>query len=155
MLLILTQWSISSEGSRFRIGCTCDTYFIRTIMGGKKYGGAISNFMLFFSTLGIVFFHSFSVSKTILLLSSCSLIPAYDRHSAPGKMGRGIFLSAAAPHSKLLANSITHHIISTIDECVLNFHKCSEYASSTNTEGSYKCSSNPEFSGDGVKDNNP
>ncbi|RMX38904.1 hypothetical protein pdam_00024957, partial [Pocillopora damicornis] len=93
-------------------------------------------------------------TKTILLRSSCSLTPAYDRHSAPGKMGRRIFLSAAAPHSKLLANSVTHHIISIIDECVLNFHKCSEYSSFTNTEGSYKCSYNPEFSGDGVKDNN-
>ena len=125
------------------------------ICGGKEVWGRNFKFHALFLNLGIVFFHSFSVSKTILLLSSCSLIPAYDRHSAPGKMGRGIFLSAAAPHSKLLANSITHHIISTIDECVLNFHKCSEYASSTNTEGSYKCSSNPEFSGDGVKDNNP
>ena len=98
--------------------------------------------------------HSFSVSKTILLLSSFSLTPAYDRHSAPGKMGGIIFLSAAAPHSKLLANSVINHIFSIIDGCVLNLHKCSEYASSANTEGSYKCSCNAEFGGDGVKDNN-
>ena len=87
--------------------------------------------------------HSFSVSKTILLLSSCSLTPAYDRHSAPGKMGRRIFLSAAAPHSKLLANSVTHHIISIIDECVPLIPRDLTSAIAI-----------LEFSGDGVKDNN-
>ena len=70
------------------------------------------------------------------------------------KWGGIIFLSAAAPHSKLLAISVINHIISIIEECVLNLHKCSEHASSANTEGSYKCSCNAEFGGDGVKDNN-
>lgn len=39
--------------------------------------------------------------------------------------------------------------ISDIHECVQN-HNCSENASCTNTEGSYNCSCNPGFSGDGL-----
>ncbi|PFX12944.1 Angiopoietin-related protein 3 [Stylophora pistillata] len=38
--------------------------------------------------------------------------------------------------------------ISDINECVKN-HNCSENANCTNTEGSYNCSCNPGFSGDG------
>ena len=49
--LILSQWSISSEGSRFRISRTYDTYWIWPIVGEKKDGSTSPIFMLFFSTL--------------------------------------------------------------------------------------------------------
>ncbi|RMX56070.1 hypothetical protein pdam_00025889, partial [Pocillopora damicornis] len=38
-----------------------------------------------------------------------------------------------------------------IDECALNSHKCSENANCTNTKGSYICSCNPGFSGNGLE----
>ena len=49
--LIWSQWSISSEGSRFRISRTYDTYWIWPIVGEKKDGSTSPIFMLFFSTL--------------------------------------------------------------------------------------------------------
>ena len=49
--LISSQWSISSEGSRFRISRTYDTYWIWPIVGEKKDGSTSPIFMLFFSTL--------------------------------------------------------------------------------------------------------
>ncbi|RMX60367.1 hypothetical protein pdam_00024101, partial [Pocillopora damicornis] len=50
----------------------------------------------------------------------------------------------------LCASGFTgHDCQKDIDECALNSHKCSENANCTNTAGSYTCSCNSGFSGDG------
>ncbi|CAH3168531.1 unnamed protein product, partial [Pocillopora meandrina] len=52
----------------------------------------------------------------------------------------------------LCASGFTgHDCEKDIDECALNSHKCSENANCTNTEGSYICSCNPGFSGNGLE----
>ena len=82
--------SISSEGSRFRISRTYDTYWIWPIVGEKKDGSTSPIFMLFFSTLVkrlvydeqqriqatfLRFWMPLSLLETIPSLWSCRLTP--------------------------------------------------------------------------------
>ena len=48
-------------------------------------------------------------------------------------------------------NIALNYLLLDIDECTNNTHKCDVNAVCNNTEGSYKCTCKPGYSGDGKK----
>ena len=109
-------------------------------------------------TLEIIYYCSVDINECDMNLDECSLyagcsdnVGSYDCSCNSGFEGDGFICESEYIFWHEMDSQLLYSTLNTpdIDECAVRVDNCSEYATCSDTLGSYNCTCSPGFSGDG------